>query len=97
MRISRGPNRARPAAIPNAPIARIQVGTATTVPALPPTAATMAARGPMAFATSLAPWAKESRGGGGDQRHGEQRAHRLLRVVQRRRPACGQEIGRAHV
>ena len=61
VRISFGPNSTRPAEIPAAPTSRIHSGSSTLVATVPDVAAlTIAARGPTAFATSLAPWAKDN-------------------------------------
>ena len=61
MRISLGPNRNRPKDRPNAPISITQSGMATASAVPPdPRACTMAASGPTALATSLAPCAKDS-------------------------------------
>jgi hypothetical protein len=61
MRISLGPNRTRPTEMPTAPIAMTQSGMADApVTSSAWTVATMAASGPTALATSLAPCAKDS-------------------------------------
>ena len=62
VRISFGPNSARPIEIPSAPITITQSGIATfeAPPSALVSASTTPASGPTALATSLAPWAKLS-------------------------------------